>query len=165
MTQLTPRVARGSVAQHTRWMIRSDMPEVLGIEWASFESPWQEDDFRRCLRQRNCIGMVVVDNDDRVTGFMVYELFKTRVHILNFAVHPAHRREAVGSQMAAKLIGKLSAARRTRVVLEVRETNVAAQVFFRSQGFRAEGTLRGHYEDTDEDAYQMVYRFPLNQGE
>ncbi|MEM1305855.1 MAG: ribosomal-protein-alanine N-acetyltransferase RimI, partial [Planctomycetota bacterium] len=43
---------------HIRWMIRRDMQEVLGIEQESFEFPWLEEDFIRCLRQRNCIGMV-----------------------------------------------------------------------------------------------------------
>ena len=40
------------IAVHIRWMIRRDMPEVLQIEAASFEFPWLEDDFIRCLRQR-----------------------------------------------------------------------------------------------------------------
>ena len=43
---------------HIRWMIRRDMPEILEIEKQSFEFPWCEEDFIRCLRQRNCIGMV-----------------------------------------------------------------------------------------------------------
>ena len=55
------------IAVHIRWMIRRDMPEVLQIEAASFEFPWLEDDFIRCLRQRNCIGMVA-EYDDRVVG-------------------------------------------------------------------------------------------------
>src|SRR5690606_11527131 len=53
---------------HIRWMIRRDMPEVLQIEKASFEFPWYEDDFIRCLRQRNCIGMVA-EQGERVVGF------------------------------------------------------------------------------------------------
>src|SRR5215470_6285738 len=92
---------------HIRWMIRRDMPEVLAIESHSFEFPWSEDDFIRCLRQRNCIGMVA-ERDERVVGFMIYELHRNRLHILNFAVHPDFRRHGVGHQMATKLIGKLS---------------------------------------------------------
>ncbi|MEA1951761.1 MAG: ribosomal protein S18-alanine N-acetyltransferase, partial [Planctomycetota bacterium] len=140
------------VGVHIRWMIRRDMPTVLDIEADSFEFPWLEDDFIRCLRQRNCIGMVV-ELDDRVVGFMVYELSKTRLHMLNFAVAPEFRRFGVGSQMIRKLIGKLSAQRRSRIILEVRETNLAAQLFFRENGFRAVSVLREYYEDTPEDAY------------
>jgi ribosomal-protein-alanine N-acetyltransferase len=143
---------------HIRWMIRRDMQEVLAIENGSFEFPWHEEDFLRCLRQRNCIGMVA-DQDDRVVGFMIYELHKSRLHILNFAVSAQARRQGVGSQMVEKLVGKLSSQRRSRILLEVRETNLAAQLFFRENGFRALSVLRDFYEDTPEDAYLMQYRY------
>jgi [ribosomal protein S18]-alanine N-acetyltransferase len=115
---------------HIRWMIRRDMPEVLAIENRSFEFPWSEDDFIRCLRQRNCIGMVA-EYDERVVGFMIYELHKNRLHILNFAVRPEFRRQGIGRSMIRKLVGKLSQQRRNRIMLEIRETNLDAQLFFR----------------------------------
>jgi ribosomal-protein-alanine N-acetyltransferase len=146
------------VRVHIRWMIRRDMPEVLAIEGESFEFPWLEDDFFRCLQQRNCIGMVA-EHEDRVVGFMIYELHKTRIHVLNFAVAEAYRHCGVGSQMIAKLTAKLSTQRRSRIVLEVRETNLAAQLFFRENGFRAVSVLRCYYADTPEDAYLMQYRY------
>jgi DNA invertase Pin-like site-specific DNA recombinase len=55
------------------------------------------------------------------------------------------------------LIRKLSNSLRTHIDLEVRETNVAAQQFFHSQGFEAVKVLRGFYEDSGEDAYLMKY--------
>ncbi len=61
--------------------------------------------------------------------------------------------------MLAKLTAKLSLHRRTRILLEVRETNLAAQLFFRHQGFRAVSVLRDFYDDTTEDAYLMQYRY------
>ena len=146
------------VRVHIRWMIRRDMPEVLEIETRSFEFPWSEEDFIRCLRLRNCIGMVA-EHDQCVVGFMIYELHKTRLHVLNFAVNVKSRRLGVGNQMVEKLISKLSPQRRKRILLEVRETNLAAQLFFRSAGFRATTVLRDFYEDTTEDAYLMAYHY------
>lgn len=145
------------VCVHIRWMIRRDMPEVLATESMSFEFPWSEEDFIRCLRQRNCIGMVA-EYEEQVVGFMIYELHKNRLHILNFAVHDDFRRRRVGEQMVSKLISKLSHQRRNRILLEVRETNLAAQLFFRHVGFRAVSVLRDFYDDTVEDAYLMEYR-------
>ncbi len=142
---------------HIRWMIRRDMPEVLDIERESFEFPWFEEDFIRCLRQRNCIGMVA-EHGERIVGFMIYELHKTRLHILNFAVAAGARQRRIGRQMAEKLTGKLSSQRRTRITLEVRETNLPAQLFFKSVGFRATSVLRAYYEDSPEDAYLMQFR-------
>ena len=143
---------------HIRWMIRRDMPEVLEIESESFEFPWTDEDFIRCLRQRNCIGMVA-ESEGRVHGFMIYELHNTRIHLLNFAVAAQCRRQGVGSRMVDKLVSKLSHQRRTRIALEVRETNLAAQLFFRQNGFRAVSVLKNFYEDSPEDAYVMQYRY------
>ena len=98
-------IQKQDVRVHIRWMIRRDMPEVLQIEEDSYDHPWSEEDFLRCLRQRNCIGMVA-ESGERVIGFMIYELHKTRLHILNFAVAADVRRRAIGRQMIEKLIGK-----------------------------------------------------------
>lgn len=152
-----PSSSKQAVKVHIRWLIRRDMAEVLEIEGLSFEFPWSEDDFLRCLRQRNCIGMVA-EHDDQIAGFMVYELHKTRLHVLNFAVHPLLRRRGVGRQMVDKLAGKLSHQRRSRLLLEVRERNLDAQLFFRDVGFRAISVLHDHYDDTCEDAYLMEFR-------
>lgn len=149
---------------HIRWMIRRDMVEVLDIENQSFEFPWSEDDFIRCLRQRNCIGMVA-EHDEQVVGFMIYELHRNRLHILNFAVSDDFRRRGVGQQMIDKLVGKLSSQRRNRIHLEVRETNLDAQLFFRELGFRAISLMRGFYDDTTEDAYLMQYRYQPSEQE
>jgi ribosomal-protein-alanine N-acetyltransferase len=140
-----------------RWLIRRDMSEVLEIERASFEFAWTEEDFLCCLRQRNCIGMVAEHNHE-IVGFMIYELHKSMLRILNFSVAPDARRKAVGGQMIGRLIDKLSQQRRKEIVLEVRETNLAAQMFFKNQNFRAVTVLRNHYDDTAEDAYYMLYR-------
>ena len=139
-----------------RWMIRRDMAEVLTIEQEAFEFPWSDEDFTRCLRQRNCIGMVA-EVGDSVVAFMIYELHRTRLHVLNFAVRRSHRRLGIGAQMMGKLVAKLSVERRDRILLEVRERNLPAQLFFRSLGYRAISVLKDFYEDSTEDAYLMQY--------
>ncbi|WP_254510323.1 ribosomal protein S18-alanine N-acetyltransferase [Anatilimnocola floriformis] len=150
--------AKTQAPVHIRWMIRRDMAEVLRIEDLSFEFSWSEEDFIRCLRQRNCIGMIA-EHSERVVGFMIYELHRNRLHVLNFAVHPDFRRRNVGTQMVRKLVTKLSPQRRSRIMLEVRETNLDAQLFFRDLNFRAVSLLRDFYEDTTEDAYLMQFRY------
>lgn len=139
---------------HIRWMIRRDMKAVLDIENRSFDYPWRESDFVGVLNQKNAIGMVA-DYGDKVVAFMLYELHKRKLHLLNFAVDYDFRRAKVGSQMIRKLYGKLGAQRRTHITLEVRETNVEAQCFFKSLGFKAVQVLPDYYDETDEDAYVM----------
>jgi len=153
----TDHSQREELKVQIRWLIRRDMPEVLEIERGCFEHAWTEEDFLCCLRQRNCIGMVAEYNHE-ILGFMIYELHKSRLRILNFAVAPEATRQQVGSQMVCRLVDKLSQQRRKEILLEVRETNLSAQLFFQNQGFRAVRVLRKHYDDTTEDAYVMQYR-------
>jgi ribosomal-protein-alanine N-acetyltransferase len=151
-----------------RWMIRRDMPEVLQIESESFDLAWQEDDFIACLTKRNCIGMVADHIEHSraydVAGFMIYELHKAKLHVLNFAVAPWARRQDVGTQLIEKLLKKLSQQRRTHLTLDVRESNLPAQLFFQRMGFRAISVERGAYEDTDEAAYRMEYRIGADEA-
>ena len=140
-----------------RCMIRRDLAEVLQIEQESFEFAWSEDDFLRALRQLNCMGMVA-EYDGYVAGFMVLEFHKLQIRVLNLAVTPPCRRYGVGSQMIAHLISRLSPPRRN-IAMKIRETNLAAQLFLRKNGFRAKKILREQYYDKSpgEDAYLMTY--------
>jgi ribosomal-protein-alanine N-acetyltransferase len=147
------------ITPHIRWTIRRDMPEILAIERARFEYPWSEEDFVRVLRNRNCIGMVCEWND-AVVGFMVYELHCNRMHLLNLAVAADWSRLGVGSAMVAKLKSKLNPSRRRTISLEVRESNLPAQLFFRAMGFRAVSVARDFYlGEPPEDAFVMEHTF------
>jgi ribosomal-protein-alanine N-acetyltransferase len=147
---------------HVRWMIASDMLAVLSTESACFEFPWTEKDFIRCLRQRNCVGMVVeeiVGDDERgaVVGYMIYEIHPTRTHWLSFAVHPAWRGTGAGYAMLCKMRRALEYhAKRKRLTCEVRETNLPTQQWLRRQGFKAYGIAREFYSQTNEDAFLFV---------
>jgi len=147
-----------------RWLIRRDMPEVLRIEDESFEYTWSEEYFLSCLRQRNCIGMVL-ECDHRILGFVIYELHKSLIHILNFAVSPEFRQQGIGRQMVQRMIDKLSQQRRREIILELRETNLSAQLFFGKMGFRAVSVLKDYFEDAEEDAYVLQYRIERTEQE
>jgi ribosomal-protein-alanine N-acetyltransferase len=157
-TQQVECSGKGRARVDVRWILRRDMPEVLNIEQLGFSFPWTEEDFVRCLRQRNCIGMVAESNQ-QVRGYMIYELHADRLHLLNFAVLPSWQRFGVGQQLIQKLVSKLSPQRRSRINCEVRESNLSALLFLKAQGFRATAVLRDFYEDTTEDAYAMQFRY------
>lgn len=148
---------------HVRWMIQRDLAQVVAIEQASFDFPWNEEDFRGITVRRNCIGLVVdatdprCDCESRIRGYMVYELLKTRINLLTLAVHPKHRRQGVGCLMLNKLKGKLSTHRRYKLTVDVRESNLDAQLFFRSCGLLATRVERYHFPDTGEAAYRMQH--------
>jgi len=140
-------------------MIRRDITEVLEIEQEAFEYPWSEEDFTYCLRQRNCIGMVA-EMAESVVAFMIYELHRTRLHVLNFAVRRSHRRLGIGRQMVDRLIGKLSPERRVGKERQSSGRSRRAPQLYHKTGFMAISVLKNFYQDSTEDAYQMQFLAP-----
>lgn len=138
------------------WMTRRDMPEVLAIENDCFEFPWSESTFVEQLRMRNIAGMVA-EHDNQVVGFMVYELNRNYLRLLNIAVHSAFRRQLVGTTMIEKLKGKLSQQKRQSITAEVRESNYAAQLWLKSLGFICVEQIKEFYEESHESAYRFRY--------
>jgi ribosomal-protein-alanine N-acetyltransferase len=132
------------------------MREVLAVENSCFSDPWSEEDFIRVLRIRNCIAMVA-EHDERVVGFMVYELSKTKLTVLNFGVHEDFRRRLVGVQLIAKLTGKLTVGRRNRIVFFVPESKLECQLFLKACGFECVGIEENPHRQY-EDSYRFVYR-------
>ena len=149
-------------AIQVRWLIRSDMEEVLGIENGCFDYPWTKEDFRIALRDPKVIGMVA-EIEEKIVGYMVYSLQKDRISVLNFSVATWKRHVGIGSKMVEKLICKLEQQKRSSISLEVRESNLNAQLFFKKCGFRATEILRGYYERSGEDAYRFEYRVGVNE--
>lgn len=136
-------------------MIRRDMPAVHRIEEESFPHPWSEEDFLTCLRKRNCIGMVA-EYDGEIVGFMVYDLCKDRLDLLNVAVGTKFRRCGFGKAMLERLIGKLSQQNRSKITVLSDELNMDAHLFFADCGFRATGVVRDAYGE-DRAGYTFVF--------
>lgn len=143
-------------------MIRRDLPQVLDIERRSFDTPWDEQDFENALRCQTIIARVVEcgRHGDDVGGFILYELQKGQVEIINIAVDPRYRLQGVGSLLVQDRKDKATRGRR-KIILAIRERNLAGQLFFRANGFRAVSLLREFYQDgSGEDAYLLRWSAP-----
>lgn len=148
-------VEKNQLTCHIRWMIRRDMPEIMQIEEKCFTIAWTEEDFLNALRQRQIIGMIA-EWGDKILGYMVYELHKDKLNILNFAVDPKYKRHTIGTQMINKLKSKLTSYRRTSLTAAVRESNLDAQLFFKKQSFKCVKILNRYYNE--EDGYKFKYK-------
>lgn len=140
-----------------RWMVRRDFDQVLTIEGTCFEFPWTAEEFRQCLQQPNCLGMVA-EHEERIVGFVVYETPKNRLFITNIAVDPEFQRHGIARQMIQKLVTKMIHQRRHKIIIEIRETNLPALICFRALGFKSTNILKNFYEGQGEDAYVLQYR-------
>ena len=148
----------GNVDVRIRWFTKNDIPEMLEIEQACFSArSWTEEDFLSCLHGNNTIGMVATSNaDDRVVGFMIYDLQESQRLLLSLAVAPEEQRLGVGTALIEYLKWRINP-RRPEVQLALRESNLAAQLFFKSAQFRATAVFSDYFPD-GEDAYVMRFK-------
>lgn len=139
-----------------RWMVRRDLPAVMEIEQRSFDFPWSEEEFRNHLLSRNEIG-VVIEVNEIVAGYLCYRVEKCRIEILSLAVAQEFRRRGLGRKMVDYVKTKL-VNDKNRLMVLVRETNIEALLFFRSQGFRVVEVMKDFYETLREDCYRFEFR-------
>lgn len=78
------------------------------------------------------------------------------VHVIHVATHPESRRRGAARALMGALLDHARARRSRLVLLEVRRSNRAAIALYRAHGFCAIGIRRGYYNDTDEDAVEMM---------
>lgn len=120
---------------NVRWAIARDLPDVLSIDFDSHHDFMDESQLKTKLRERQTVGMIA-ERGDKVVGFMVYSLRTHSIYCSRLAVHPLFRRHGVGTALVNKLVSKLSAHRRNRLVLHVDEANLRAQLFLRACGLQ-----------------------------
>lgn len=142
-----------------RWMIKRDFPSVVEIERSSFDCPWKEGDFVKCLNQKNIIGMTA-EIDDQVVGYVIYGLQKTSMEIMNLAVAEKFRRMGVATHILDRIKSKLNLNRRTQIQIAVADYNLHGHMLLKSAGFKAVGISEQHFENDDGstiDAYLFAY--------
>lgn len=141
--------------------LENDLEGMLDIEELCFEYPWTEKDWKRLSKCSNVVSFVVeqkIQNKNCIIGILSYELIKDGVEILNIVVHPRFWRKGIGRKLIEQLKSKVSLDYQHRkIVLHVRETNLDAQLFFRSLNFRATKIIKDHYLETNENAYQFCF--------
>jgi ribosomal-protein-alanine N-acetyltransferase len=135
-----------------------DLDEVLGIERASFPTPWSRHAFLHELRENRVANLWVAraaeggDEGGSVAGYLCCWVIVDEVHVTNLAVHPAYRRRGVAGRLLGTVLEYYRRIGATRAGLEVRAGNVEARRLYETFGFRQVGLRKGYYFDTGEDA-------------
>jgi ribosomal-protein-alanine N-acetyltransferase len=144
-----------------RAMVAGDLLAVQAIEEASHPNAWSQEDLRRWMTGAR-VSAHVLEVGLEVRAFFVVQREEHGLHLVNIAVAPAHRRRGHARQSLAAIENIARAFGLPRVVLEVRESNLPAQLLYRSVGYRAVEILRAHYGD--EDGYRMAKPVPRLPG-
>jgi ribosomal-protein-alanine N-acetyltransferase len=138
-----------------RRMKLTDLDRVMAIADGSRGAPrWPRDVYVNALNPEAAVRLALVAEDaaDEIVGFAVTVLIPPQAELETIAVAPSARRKGIGSRLVLEMIAELKETRITEVMLEVRESNRAAQALYSSLGFVEMGRRRGYYADPEEDA-------------
>ncbi len=143
-----------------------DLSQVMEIERLCFVSPWSEqmfleelgNSFSRCMVAELCS-----EGSRHLMGYVCAWFVASEVHLMNLATHPRARGQGVARHLLRDTVDQARARGAFRVVLEVRESNRAAQSLYLSEGFRTVGRRPRYYADTGEDA--LVMELPLGRDD
>ncbi|MDY6845665.1 MAG: ribosomal protein S18-alanine N-acetyltransferase [Chloroflexota bacterium] len=150
-----------------RPMTLADLDQVIAIDRASFPSPWPRDAYLHELKRgRKSVCWVVeqaaAGGQRQILASIVIWLAANKAHIGTLAVKPGYRGQKIAQKLLALTLLECHQRGARQVLLEVRQSNQAAQNLYRKFGFEAMGLRKDYYKDTREDAVLMTLEV-LNQ--
>lgn len=135
----------------------SDIDAIVGLANRSGLALWSRDDYAKAANSRDRLLLAARDNAVNVVGFILVQLLcasgdAVDVEILNIAVDPRFKRKGIGRRMLAAALEMIPTVPDSKVLLEVRASNLSAIAFYRRYGFHEQAVRRAYYRDPTEDA-------------
>ncbi|BDG62454.1 ribosomal-protein-alanine acetyltransferase [Caldinitratiruptor microaerophilus] len=136
-------------------MSLADIDGVMVVERLSFPTTWSRQAFVHEVTANTHARYFVARAGRQVVGYGGMWLILDEAHVTNIAVHPDWRGRGIGEALMRRLMDCARSYGITRMTLEVRVSNHAAQNLYVKLGFRPAGIRKGYYTDTHEDALIM----------
>ncbi len=139
-------------------MTVADIPAVLQIQEACQLSPWDNNSYRKALKDPDFI-LYTAKIAENPVGFTASRLITSEnsIELLNIGVLPPHQKKLIGEGLILQLFSVISG-RADRVFLEVRAGNEQAIAFYKKYGFYPIGVRKNYYPDPLENAILMEKR-------
>jgi ribosomal-protein-alanine acetyltransferase len=134
-----------------------DVPSIRALEeQAESAAHWAEREYDALFAQDAPVRIALVALDEaeigQIRGCVIARCASDDWEIENLVVTHEARRLGVGTKLIQELQGRAHAAGATSVLLEVRESNLAARKLYEKLGFSEEGRRRSYYHEPTEDA-------------
>lgn len=134
------------------------LDELARLEQECFSHPWSRQALAEELSNSAAVFLVAVEGE-AVAGYAGMHVVCGEGYIDNIAVFSHARRKGVGRGLVQALIEWMGQHDGLFLTLEVRPSNEAAVLLYRSVGFEEAGRRKGFYEDPKEDA--LLLTLPL----
>ncbi|ASK27189.1 ribosomal protein S18-alanine N-acetyltransferase [Neisseria chenwenguii] len=127
-----------------RTAVAADCARLAEIDAQSNPSAWSKKQFQSALNSRTDT-VLVCEKNDVIQGFIVWQSVcgESELHLI--AAAPECRRQGVASVLLERWFQTASSEALTRLFLEVRAANGAAQRLYRKYGFQECGRRKDYY--------------------
>ena len=136
------------VINRVREMTPQDIESVMVIEEATFPAPWS----RRMLTDELAAPgryYIVLDGPDGIEGYGGAMVSDQEGHVMTMAVGSDRRGRGLGTTLLSALLSAALGMGASRLLLEVRPSNMAARHLYQKFGFVPVGVRPRYYRDED----------------
>jgi len=139
-----------------RSAVLDDVPAIFALErQTAGAAHWTAQQYQKLMVSG---AVLVAEEAGRLCGFIGAQAVAGEWEIENVVVAAEWARRGIGTQLVGALIEQARREAATAILLEVRESNLAAQGLYEKRGFRKVGRRRTYYADPVEDAILYALR-------
>lgn len=134
----------------------TDVSQMARIEASAHSHPMSENNLADCFGHLyRVIGLM--KNDGELLGFAIVQQIVDEATLLDICLSPQQQGRGYGHLLLMAVIDGAKAAKAVVLMLEVRESNLAARALYQKLGFVETGRRKGYYPlaDGKEDAILM----------
>lgn len=134
----------------------TDVSQMARIEASAHSHPMSEANLADCFGHLyRVIGLM--QRDDELLGFAIVQQIVDEATLLDICLSPAQQGRGYGHLLLTAVIDSAKAAKAVVLMLEVRESNLAARALYQKRGFVETGRRKGYYPlaEGKEDAILM----------
>jgi ribosomal-protein-alanine N-acetyltransferase len=134
----------------------NDVPAILAIEQqAPGAAHWTRDQYNQLVSN----GVILVAEEaGRLCGFVCAQAVAGEWEIENVVVAAGFLRRGIANALLGALIQRAKNEAASALLLEVRESNLAARGLYEKHGFREVGRRRAYYKNPPEGAILYTLR-------
>lgn len=139
----------------------ADVERIIEIErsWQHL-SHWSEDSYYRLVNDDGFTAsfLAEVEGDAGrpfIAGFVIFHVAGSNCEVYNIAVDVRHARTGIGKQLMTTVVNESLKRYASKVLLEVRKSNINAIRFYEGFGFKVLGERKNYYSNPIEDAFVM----------
>lgn len=133
----------------------ADLESMYAIEVSSFSVPWSKASMEKDL-VNPVATYLLAEEEGQIRGYIGVWNVMSEGQITNVAVEPNHRGKGIGQKLVQALVEYAKANELEVLILEVRESNAAAQKVYSKAGFKEVAIRKNYYTHPKENAMIMA---------